>query len=179
MRILVDMDGVIADFEAAFLDDWRKHHPDKSFVPVEERNTFQITDQYPAEFGEFIRQIYGAPRFYRQLSPVEGSLAALGEMKKLGLEVFICSSPLSDYQNCVLEKFEWVEEHLGSEWVKRLILTKDKTIVRADILIDDKPVITGSDTPTWEHVIYDQPYNRTQTRQRRLTWQNWKSILLG
>ena len=36
-----------------------------------------------------------------------------------------------------------MEEHLGSEFTKRVILTRDKTLVRGDVLIDDKPTIGG------------------------------------
>lgn len=29
MRVLIDMDGVIADFDKEFLQRWRNHHPEK------------------------------------------------------------------------------------------------------------------------------------------------------
>ena len=97
----------------------------------------------------------------------------------MGHQVFLCTSPLSEYQNCVLEKYEWVDEHLGPEWVDQIVLTRDKTIVYGDVLIDDRPQIDGAATPTWEHILYDQPYNRTETSKRRLTWANWRSVLFG
>ena len=34
MRILIDMDGVIADFEGEFLRRWKETHPDKEFIPA-------------------------------------------------------------------------------------------------------------------------------------------------
>ncbi len=99
------------------------------------------------------------------------------EMLRLGFDVWICTTPILAYHNCVLEKYEWVEEHLGSDWTPRIILTRDKTIVSGHFLIDDKPEIEGAAVPSWEHIVYDQPYNRTITRQRRITWRNWKSFL--
>jgi 5'-nucleotidase len=179
MRILVDMDGVIADFEHGFLEDWRATYPDKFYIPFEERNTFQLTDQYPEDLKALVGQIYCEPGFFRKLNPIAGGIEALWEMDRLGLEVFICTSPLKIYQNCVIEKYIWVEENLGVAWTKRLVMTRDKTLVRGDILIDDKPVIEGADVPAWEHVLYDQPYNRTAevSHKRRLTWANWKEVL--
>jgi 5'-nucleotidase len=177
MRILVDMDGVLADFESAFLTDWQRQHPEKAFVPLDARTTFYLNEQYPQELREFVFSIYCAPKFFRQLAPIPGGAQALTEMQRLGYEVFICTSPLEIYENCVLEKFQWVDEHLGHSWIRQLVLTSDKTLVRADILIDDKPVISGVETPNWEHILYDQPYNRSDTTKRRLTWQNWKSVL--
>ena len=48
---------------------------------------------------------------------------------------------------------------MGEDWIKRIILTKDKTIINADMLVDDRPQIQGATIPSWEHIIYDQPYN--------------------
>lgn len=177
MRILVDMDGVIADFDGEFLKRWRERHPDKFFIPLEERTTFYVKDQYPEELKPLVAEILLEPGFFREIMPMEGAMEALLEMEGLGLELYICSSPLSVYRNCVLEKYEWVEKFLGADWVKRIILTKDKTLVKADFLIDDKPEITGAEAvPAWEHVIYDRPYNRGANR-KRLTWANWREVL--
>ena len=43
MRILIDMDGVIADFEGDFLRLWKEQHPEKKFIPLEERKGFYIS----------------------------------------------------------------------------------------------------------------------------------------
>lgn len=40
-------------------------------------------------------------------------------------------------------QYAWVERHLGPEFLDKVILTRDKTIVSGDILIDDKPDILG------------------------------------
>ncbi|HSO12547.1 MAG TPA: hypothetical protein VLT51_09245 [Anaerolineales bacterium] len=177
MRILVDMDGVISDFDGEFLKRWRERHPEKFFAPMEGRTTFYVKDSYPEELKPLVSEILLEPGFFRDMIAMEGAKEALFEMNQMGVEVFICSSPLSTYKNCVLEKYEWVENYLGLDWVKRIILTKDKTLVKANYLIDDKPEITGvENTPSWEHIVYDRPYNRG-VNKRRLTWKNWKDVL--
>ena len=70
----------------------------------------------------------------------------------------------------------WVERHFGEAFLPRLILAKDKTWVHGDVLIDDKPEVTGSRTPTWQHVIFDQPFNRGADGPR-MTWSNWREVL--
>lgn len=92
-------------------------------------------------------------------------------------DVRFCTSHFLTYTHCVFEKFQWIEEHFDASFVDRIILTRDKTLVRGDILIDDKPKITGLAKPTWEHVLYDRPFNREITDARRLTWQNWRDVL--
>jgi len=177
MRILVDMDGVIADFDGEFLKRWRERYPGQFYVPFDQRTTFYVRDSYPEELKPLVTEILLEPGFFRDMMPMSGAKEALFEMDKLGIEVFICSSPLSIYRNCVLEKYEWVENVLGPDWVKRIVLTKDKTLITGDYLIDDKPDVTGLDTmPSWEHLIHDRPYNRGMNK-RRLTWENWKVVL--
>ena len=179
MRILIDMDGVISDYDQEFLQRWRSCHADKFYVPVEKRSTFYVIDEYPDELKPLAAEILLESGFFRDMVPVPGAKEALEEMREMGFEVFICSSPLSTYQNCVLEKYEWVEKHLGPSWVRQLILTKDKTMIKGDFLVDDKPLISGAqDPPEWEHILYDRPYNRG-TDRRRITWDSWRDILLS
>lgn len=178
MRILVDMDGVIADYDGEFLQRWRGRHPDKFYVPLEERTTFYVKDNYPAELQPLVAEILLEPGFFRDMQSVPGAKEALEEMRDKGLDVFICTSPLSAYQNCVLEKYEWVEKVLGPAWVKQIVLTKDKTLIKANFLIDDKPSITGAvDPPEWEHILYDRPYNRG-VNKKRITWNNWREVIV-
>jgi 5'-nucleotidase len=146
---------------------------------VEARTTFYVKDEYPEELKPLVAEILLESSFFQDMLPVAGAKEALEEMQEKRFEVFICTSPLSTYNNCVLEKYKWVEKVLGPAWVKQIILTKDKTVIKGDFLIDDKPLITGAqDPPEWEHILYDRPYNKGANR-RRLTWDNWKDILLA
>lgn len=178
MRILIDMDGVISDFDGEFLKRWQDRYPNKFFIPIDKRNTFYVKDSYPEELKPLVTEILLEKNFFRDMMPMEGGREALIEMESMELEVFICTSPLSYYKNCVLEKYEWVEENLGKHWIERIILTKDKTIVKGDMLIDDKPLITGVEKNIkWEHILYDRPYNK-EISKRRITWSNWKEVIL-
>ena len=42
-------------------------------------------------------------------------------------------------------QYHWVEKHLGPQFVERIILTSDKTVISGDLLIDDKEVIQGGE----------------------------------
>lgn len=178
MRILVDMDGVLVNFEQGFLDEWRKQHPEKVFVPIEKKKSFYHEDDYPEEFKDLVKAISLGHNFYGNLKPIPGAIDALKKMKAMGHEVFICTSPSVTSKTCVQNKFDWIGEHMGAEWKHQIVLTKDKTVVNGDILIDDKPRVDGVEgRPSWVHVLYDQPYNRWLKRVKRLTWDNWEEVL--
>jgi 5'-nucleotidase len=179
MLILLDQDGVLADFEHAFLDAWRTHYPAIAPVQFEDRKSFHILEDYPPELRGKAEALYTAPGFIGGLPPVPGAIEAARELLELGMDVRICSSPLRQYENCVAEKYQWVERHLGKPWTERLILTRDKTLVQADILVDDRPEITGAVRPRWRHILYDAPYNRHVQDRPRMTWANWRNVLGG
>ena len=175
--ILVDMDGVLADFETGFLDSWKGKFPHHPHVSLEKRETFYLMESYPGGLENDIDSIYKAPGFFQNLGVISGGKEALAKIQALGHEVFICTSPISKYENCVLEKYHWVSNNLGYEWTKKMILTKDKTLIFGDFLIDDKPKHVGLQKPVWEHVLFDAPYNKHIKTKFRITWENWEKIL--
>lgn len=177
MLILIDQDNVIADFNGGVASEWSRIYPDLAPIDFENHTSQEITDNIDEIFHDKVRTIYRSAGFFRNLKPIPGAVEAIKHLTELGHEVFICTAPISVFENCVLEKYLWVEEHLGREWTKRLILTKDKTLIKGDILIDDKPEITGAAQPSWKQILYDQPYNRQITNLKRLNWDNYLEVL--
>ncbi len=175
--ILVDMDGVLADFENGFITQYKNLFPSQVPITVDQRKEFYVINDYPVAVRDTIEQVYHTPGFFKNLSPIPGAKEALETMRALHHEVFICTSPLNRYDDCVLEKYDWVEKNLGHGWTKRMIVTSDKTLVHGDYLIDDKPNPVGVKIPGWEHILYDAPYNRLVTHKRRITWDIWKTVL--
>ncbi|KAL4676888.1 hypothetical protein H8957_008601 [Semnopithecus entellus] len=196
VRVLVDMDGVLADFEAGLLRGFRRRFPEEPHVPLEQRRGFLAREQYRAlrpDLADKVASVYEAPGFFLDLEPIPGALDAVRQMNDLpDTEVFICTSPLLKYDHCVGEKYRWVEQHLGPQFVERIILTRDKTVVLGDLLIDDKDTIRDvgaaflvpgeEETPRWEHILFTCCHNRhlvlPPTKRRLLSWSdNWREIL--
>lgn len=175
--ILIDQDGVLADFEQGVAIQWQKRF--NTALPLSGKRTHFYLHQELPDYKDELLDIYGTQGFFENLAPMDGAVDALQTMLSCGLDVRICTAPIRAYRHCVSEKFAWVERHLGSEWTKRMILTKDKTWVRGDVLIDDKPVVTGSLTPLWEHWHYLQPYNQALSG-KKVVWTNkdsWAELL--
>ena len=186
--ILIDQDGPLADWEAEFLNRWKEAHPELPFLECRDRRCFHAADDYaelvPVEERESMRSkvksIFCAPGFYEGLPPVEGAKDALLDMLANGFDVGICTSPLRSFENCVLEKYKWVEKHLGPGFTERIILCRRKALVRGDYLIDDRPDAAERDgiVPAWQHIVFDAPYNRHIEGKVRLNrWSDWRLVL--
>uniref|UniRef100_A0A8C5WDV6 5',3'-nucleotidase, mitochondrial n=1 Tax=Leptobrachium leishanense TaxID=445787 RepID=A0A8C5WDV6_9ANUR len=187
LRVLVDMDGVLADFEGGFLKKYQSRYPGEPFIELEDRRGFWVSEQYENRkpgLREKAISIWEAKDFFLDLDPIEGAVEAVKEMARLSnTDVFICTSPIKRYEYCPYEKYAWVEKHLGHEFLEQIVLTRDKTVVSADLLIDDRPDITGAElNPTWEHILFTACHNKQlllPLPTRRLpSWNHdWKGIL--
>lgn len=177
--VLVDMDGVIADFNSHLVH----YAHEKLGAPLlrpEQLDKFHSEECYKEEFRKAVSELSDDEGFFKALQPIEGALEALKEMEACGLRVFICTAPKKYHHNpyCPSEKHGWIMRYLGGKWTDRIVLSRDKTLVHGDVLIDDKPEVVGVVEPSWVHVYYDQPYNRKNTERPRIpSWSKWKEVI--
>ncbi len=145
-------------------------------IDLENHRHQYFSPNYPPEFGAIIAEVYNRKGFIRSVPPVPGAILAVREMQFRGHEVMVCTSPLLGNPYWEEETLAWIKEHFGNLEVR---IGPDKTIVPGDILIDDKPKITGSRTPKWQQIIFDQPYNRSVDPKipRLRHWVDWPTVL--
>ncbi|EHB15940.1 5'(3')-deoxyribonucleotidase, mitochondrial [Heterocephalus glaber] len=194
------MDGVLADFEGGFLKKFRARFPDLPFVALEDRRGFWVSEQYGRlrpGLSEKAISIWESKNFFFELEPLPGAVEAVKQMANLqNTDVFICTSPIKMFKYCPYEKYAWVEKHFGPDFLEQIVLTRDKTIISADLLIDDRLDIIGKASglkccfpaagaephPSWEHVLFTSCHNQhvwlPPSRHRLHSWaDDWKAIL--
>jgi 5'-nucleotidase len=174
--LLIDMDGVLADTLNGFNKRLSELYPQIPLILYENLNEFYLENCYPKEYRKNIESIWKSKNLFLDLSPMPGAIEAIDKLRKIS-DICICSSPFEENPTGVQDKWDWIIKYFGKSYTKRLILTRDKTRVSGDYLIDDKPVITGSKNPSWEHILYSHPWNKN-INKKRLTWQNWQEVLL-
>jgi 5'-nucleotidase len=169
--ILVDLDGVCADFE---LHRYQKLQAEGlPAIPPAEIKNFYGSKDYLERFGigahEASLAVTKQPGFFREMPPIPGAVEGMEYLRSSGQIVRICSKPLSNHPTCEVEKLTWVRNHLGPWWEERAIITSVKSEVGACFLIDDRPnmrsYIASRNEPLapWKHVLFRQCWNLDDT----------------
>ncbi|CAN5484649.1 hypothetical protein BH23ACT9_BH23ACT9_02730 [soil metagenome] len=150
--VLVDMDGVLVDLEAALLVQAEAvHGPGLRYTAPHLRGGGSFRRAMDGQVSrEWVEEVLMTQGTYRDAPPVEGAIAGMADLAALGVELVICSKHKLGLWSAG-EKVDWVSRHLpGLE--DRMVMTRDKTLVRGDVLIDDKARVTGMLAPEWVHL---------------------------
>lgn len=172
--VLVDMDGVLADFDNATKHYLVEHYPE---IPlVDKRQHFYFRDDYPdPDHQAIIKEFHHSQYFFANLPPIPGALEGWQRLIELGYEPRVCTAPLITNPWCVAEKLAWIERHLGSATVKTAIVDIDKEKYPGIALIDDRPVVKNTELAPWQHILFSASYNQDIDTPYRLNgWSDEK-----
>lgn len=170
--VLVDMDGVMAEFEEANNDIIRTHFPE--IIPVARRAEFYFADTYKAHegVGEKVYKENRRPGFFKNFPVVDGAVEGWRRILEAGYQPRVCSSPLQDHDTVVDEKIDWLMEHfvpVFGDWVvKTAIFNRDKSGYDAFAVIDDRPTLRNIGKAAWQHIVFSRSYNQSVETEFRL-----------
>ena len=164
-RIAVDMDGVLADVvEQFFRYDEKDFGRRKTLEEVKgkaEREVFPKSREYVFTKG-----------FFRTAPVMEGSREILFDVNK-SYEVFIVSAA-TEFPQSLSEKHEWLNEHFPFIQWQQMVFCGSKSIVEADIMIDDH--FKNLDQFKRTTFLFSQPHNLLQDPGRHKRVNSWKEI---
>ena len=182
IRVLIDMDGVIANFEKHLMDIYKKDYPDLPILPGDQRRGLFIDKQYRKEFGHdaclAMQDIMTRQNFFKDLEPIPEAVHAVNQLLKSPLyDCSICTAPITHNKYCTSEKMEWIKTHFGSKFHRKVIITNDKTVVHGDFLLDDNEVIAGAMEPSFKHVMVRAQHNQAvKEGEKEIILEDWNEL---
>ena len=137
-RLLLDVDGPLAGFNTHF---WNRATEVGYYFDIAEyemQNKRYITDHIVHSHRTQARKLVEQTGWFRELPVVPGSQEGVQRLETLGVDIWLCTKPLEENPTCRDEKGAWVAEHFP-KYLKKLIITPDKSLIKGDILLDDAP----------------------------------------
>ena len=164
-RLAIDMDGVIADVYEQFFRydeiDFGKRRPLEEVVGIEERKAFPYINEYVYRQG-----------FFRTAPVVKDSIDILARLNE-NYEVFIVSAAM-EFPQSLPEKLAWLQEHFSFLTWQQFVFCGSKTIIDADIMIDDH--FKNLDLFKGTTILFTQPHNQLKNAGRHKRASSWDEI---
>jgi 5'(3')-deoxyribonucleotidase len=159
--VLLDVDGILADFIGAAL----RYLFDQSgtVVPYERVRTWEIFDSIPPELQGYKDSVYDRFRSHgacTSICPYEGSRMGVHHLHGLA-EVVIVTSPFPGSETWMYEREQWLKFHYNIAR-DHIIHACSKHYVKGDIFVDDKAshVISWAEAhPTGMSLLWSAPTN--------------------
>jgi len=182
--VLVDLDGVLANFHETLLDDYNKQYG--TLHKVEEWSKFLGEHQYGEEVWADMENIYNQPGFFFKLDVIPGARETISQLLEI-VDVEICTSPTKRTDSrgvkginphCVHDKVLWVQKHFP-ELSKKITLTSKKDIMKADMLIDDAVYNThpwAANNKNGIAYLIERPWNKTSKIYGNITRGNIQNV---
>lgn len=166
-RVLLDMDGPLADFDQQCWTWATSANARFDIDDLSQQAHRYITEHLPdPNHRESLRAVIDAPGWYRSLPVTPGAQEGVEALLAAGHEVIVCSKPHDDAPSCVAEKLAWLGEHFPM-LTEEYVFTRDKAYAHGGhghdrlrgILLDDAIVHGQVVRASWEPVAFACPFN--------------------
>ena len=165
MRILIDMDEVMADAIARFLE-WYERDFGVRFTKEQLAGT-KLSEVVTEKHRSIVKGYPHQKGFFTALPLIPRSQEVI---KKLNdrYDIYIVSAAM-EFKYSLEEKYEWLDEHFPFVHWKRRIFCGHKHVIKGDVLIDDHDF--NLSTFEGRCIMFTAPHNLHETKYERMN--NW------
>jgi len=170
MKLLFDVDGVVADTRQALLD---AAEIEKDPDPKQ----WDLVKTLSGDEKDRAIEVMNDHNFWVNLPLKDGAKKAIRLLRAAGHEIVWVTSPWKSCFGWDTARRIWIREHFGEDSV---ITTRDKYHVDGDVFIDDKVdnVEKWRKThPGKKAFIFDAPSNQDYTGAPRFSWDKVEKLL--
>jgi 5'-nucleotidase len=165
-RLIVDMDGVLANVYEQFLNFEEKEFGFRQ--PME-----NLMGKTEAEVFKNERVYVHAKGFFRTAPVMQGSVEAMRSLNEK-YALFIVSAAM-EFPNSLAEKHAWLGEHFPFITWQQIVFCGSKTVIKGDIMIDD--YFRNLDPFEGRTILFSQPHNAAMEQGRHIRVNTWAEIM--
>lgn len=172
MRLLLDMDGPLADFDKRGWEIIAKQG-----IPTDQ-GVYGQTSRYFTDHivnvnhRVWMRERIAQSGWFADLPVTEGSQEGVEELLSHGIDLWVVTKPMEGNPTCRDDKGRWLRKHFPY-LEKRMVIAPDKSIVAGDILLDDAPDPAWFERATWDPVIFSAPFNGVGSKWESFSQWTW------
>ncbi|MES2275273.1 MAG: 5'(3')-deoxyribonucleotidase [Bacteroidota bacterium] len=172
LRIAIDMDEVIADPIAKFIDIYQREHG--YTYTLEQMRGKEFRELLPEEISHTLREYINRKGFFRDLELIPNSREVVEQLCQK-YDVFIVSAA-TEFPNSLEDKLHWLGNHFPFiSWTN--IMFCGYKIVKTDMMIDDR--IRNFNGFDGRKLLFTSPHNVAITGYERVnTWDEVAGLLL-
>jgi 5'-nucleotidase len=167
-RICVDMDEVMADTLAEHLRRYNQAFEEE--ITADELAGKGLWEVAPLDRQTELRAFLNAEDFFEDLALMPGAQQVLKGLS-VRFEVFIATQAMS-VPNSLGPKYRWLQRHFSFIPPTHYVFCGDKSILRADYLIDDLP--RNLERFEGQGILFTAPHNLTATGFVRV--KDWQQV---
>lgn len=176
-RVLVDVDGVLADFHRHTLDFvlaqfGRYFDPD--VFP-----TWDMFETIGRDIQPEVEAHWAQPGWCNTIPVCAGAPEGIEALRGVA-EVYFVTAQMTHSPYWMWERVQWLKRHFGAD-DRHVVFTLSKHLVVGDVLVDDKPAnVIGwaAAHPQGLPVLWNHPANAFHTHlEREIRCGNWQELL--
>jgi 5'(3')-deoxyribonucleotidase len=164
-RVLVDMDGVLADVYPRFFELYEEE------TGIKKTMDKLIGLKEGEAFPELFRWV-GTPGFFRTIPVMPDSQRVLKLLNET-YEIIVVSMA-TEFPESLTDKQLWMNEHFPFIGWKQIVFCGNKNLIPANLMIDDH--LKNLDNFNGDTIMFLQPHNINNTDHRHKTVSSWSEI---
>ncbi|SMO53009.1 5' nucleotidase, NT5C type [Solitalea koreensis] len=168
LKLAIDMDEVMADTWSKFIHRFKEQEGFE--ISAEMLHGKELWQAVPESLTPRVREWINEKNFFRDLPVMPGAREVVAELCNK-YEVFVASAA-SEFPNSYKDKYDWLQDHFPFISWKHIVFCGDKSIINADIMIDDR--IRNFTQFKGRPILYTSPHNVNVTHYERVN--NWDEV---
>ncbi|MCB9525321.1 MAG: hypothetical protein H6702_18375 [Myxococcales bacterium] len=136
---LIDLDGTLADYDAALRRDLRPLCAPGELATLDGADSLHDLEQVGPHWHARMQVVMRQPGWWRELAPITANFEVVALFRELGFDLHVLTKGPWSKARAWMEKVEWCQRHIPDAEVHITGAREGKGLVYGKVLFDDYP----------------------------------------